>query len=67
MACDYEKESPFCNTYGGLAMKRIDGVMYLEMEGYTGYTLYGPMNGIQTQAFLTLCELQEVTTQKGGK
>ena len=51
--------SPFCNTYGGLALCHFDGVPYLKMEDRFLDEFYGPLTPEQVEAFHVLCGVTE--------
>ena len=55
------KESPFCNTYGGLSLMQNDkGEKYLQMEDCFGPDIFGPLSHEQVDAFYDLCTVRPV-------
>ena len=53
------KESPFGNTYGGLALVEDDeGRKFLETEDCFGPDYFGPLTEKQVEAFNALCEVE---------
>ena len=56
------KESPFCNTYGGLSLVlRPSGEKFLKMEDCFTVEYFGPLTEDQVAAFIALCDVPEAT------